>query len=154
MLSVWLCGVCASLRAGVGIYDITGPPQDVIFMGMANHAQDGAGVHFRLRARAFAFESEGTHAAFVSLDAGMVGFVLKSRVIARVNAALGAPTYSDANLCVSATHTHSGPSGFLQYTIFRFAGSGWVPSTVDAMVDGTAERHATRRRPSQQHAAA
>ena len=39
--------------------------------------------------------------------------------------------YTDANVAISGTHTHSGPSGFLQDTIFLFAGSGWVPTTIN-----------------------
>ena len=106
---------------------------------MANSAQKGAGIHMRLRARAFAF-SDGASAPlmFVSIDAGMVGAVYKSRVLTAVNAALGAGTYSETTLCISGTHSHSGPSGFLEYTIFQFAGSGWVPATMDAMVNCTA----------------
>ena len=126
------------INAGQGVYDITGPSVGINFMGMANPNQKGTGIHIRLRARAFAFSSaEGTSPiAFVSLDAGMPGFVLKKRVLAALERELGM-VYTDANLCISATHTHSGPSGFLEHTLFQFAGSGWVPQTLDAMVNGT-----------------
>ena len=126
------------INAGQGVYDITGPSVGINFMGMANPNQKGTGIHIRLRARAFAFSSaEGTSPiAFVSLDAGMPGFVLKKRVLAALERELGR-VYTDANLCISATHTHSGPSGFLEHTLFQFAGSGWVPQTLDAMVNGT-----------------
>eukprot|EP00900_Chrysochromulina_parva_P006760 jgi/Chrpa1/16085/Chrysochromulina_OHIO_Genome00020891-RA len=126
------------INAGHGVYDITGPSVGINFMGMANPNQKGTGIHIRLRARAFAFSSaEGTSPiAFVSLDAGMPGFVLKKRVLAALERELGM-VYTEANLCISATHTHSGPSGFLEHTLFQFAGSGWVPQTLDAMVNGT-----------------
>eukprot|EP00966_Prymnesium_polylepis_P325946 7381878-Prymnesium_polylepis.1 len=68
----------------------------------------------------------------------MPGYVLKKRVLAALDAALGSGVYTNDNLCISGTHTHSGPSGFLQHTLYQFAGSGWVPSTIDAMVNGTA----------------
>ena len=57
--------------------------------GMANAAQKGGGIHMRLRARAFAF-SDGASPPimFVSIDAGMVGYVYKARVLKEVNAAL------------------------------------------------------------------
>ena len=127
-----------ALNVGQGIYDITGPSIGINFMGMANPSQKGTGIHFRLRARAFAFSEGASRVGFVSLDAGMAGFVLKKRVLAQLEAALGPSVYTDENLCISGTHTHSGPSGFLEHTIFQFAGSGWVPSTIDAMVNGTA----------------
>lgn len=129
----------SSILAGVGIWDITGPPQDVNLMGMANPAQKAAGVLQRLRARAFTFKDTDPGSrpiAFVSLDAGMGSVVLKKRVIAALNKSLPA-TYDDTTVSISGTHTHSAPSGFLQNTIFQFAGSGWVPQTIDAYVDGT-----------------
>jgi len=135
-----LAASALSLNVGTGIYDITGPSQGVNFMGMANPSQKGAGIHFRLRARAFIFEEAGERVAMVSLDAGMGGYILKKRVLASVAATLGtSDLYMDKNVAISGTHTHSGPSGFLEHTIFQFAGSGWVPATVDAMVSGTAE---------------
>jgi neutral ceramidase len=108
-------------------------------MGMANPKQKGEGLHFRLRSRAFiALDSDtGKRFAQVSIDAGMSGLVLKKRVIANLAAHFNSTVlYTDANVGVSGTHTHSGPSGFLQDVIFQFAGSGWVPQTIDAYVDG------------------
>lgn len=114
--------------------------QDVLLMGMANPAQKSAGMHMRLAARAFAFASDnstGEPFMFVSLDTGMVGYVFKQRVLAALEKELGGAVYTNENLALSGTHSHSGPSGFLEYTIFQFAGSGWVPATMDAMVAGT-----------------
>ncbi|KAL1506896.1 hypothetical protein AB1Y20_007761 [Prymnesium parvum] len=134
-----LLTAAAALRAGVGIYDITGPAQDVNLMGMANPAQKAEGILQRLRARAFVFADGASRpVAFASLDAGMGGFVLKQRVLAALAASLPG-VFDDASLTISGTHSHSGPSGFLQYTIFQFAGSGWVAETIDAFVSGTAE---------------
>ena len=130
----------ASIHAGVGIYDITGPAQDVNLMGMANPSQKAAGILQRLRARAFTFQ-EGAGAppiAFVSLDAGMGSYVLKNRVVAALDHLLPG-VYSDASIAISGTHTHSGPSGFLQNTIFQLAGTGWVPETITAFVNGTVQ---------------
>jgi hypothetical protein len=69
----------------------------------------------RLRARAFIFQD--SHAgskpvAFVSLDAGMSGWVLKKRVVAALNKTLPG-VYDDTTVCISGTHTHSASSGFL-----------------------------------------
>ena len=129
----------AELQVGMGIHDATGPISDVIFMGMANSKQKGEGLHFRLRSRAFVALDTGTGKRFaqVSLDSGMSGLVLKNRVVAGLAAHFNSTTlYTDANVGVSGTHTHSGPSGFLEDTIFQFAGSGWVPQTIDTYVNG------------------
>ena len=139
-------GSVSGFHVGVGSADVTGPVQDVVMMGMANQNQKTGGIHMRLRARAYVFADDAAVAAgdapspgrmaFVSIDTAMAGYVMRKRVLAKLDDALGAGVYTDANLCISATHSHSGPSGFLQHTIFQFAGSGWVPATLNAMVDG------------------
>ena len=129
----------AELQVGMGIHDATGPISDVIFMGMANGKQKGEGLHFRLRSRAFVALDTGTGKRFaqVSLDSGMSGIVLKNRVVAGLAGHFNSTTlYTDANVGVSGTHTHSGPSGFFQYMLFDLAGSFFVNQTFTAFVDG------------------
>mmetsp|Transcript_35382 Transcript_35382/g.69396 ORF Transcript_35382/g.69396 Transcript_35382/m.69396 type:complete len:704 (+) Transcript_35382:36-2147(+) len=132
--------VAAALMMGTGIYDSTGPINDLVMMGMANPKQVGAGLHQRLRSRAFVAHdtTSDKRIAFVSLDSGMGGLVLNNRVLAELEKRFPG-LYSSANVGISGTHTHSGPSGFLQDVIFQFAGSGWQPHTLDAMVNGVVE---------------
>jgi neutral ceramidase len=40
---------------------------------------------------------------------------------------------------LSATHTHSGPAGFLQYVLFSVSSMGFVEQTFQAMVAGIVE---------------
>ena len=47
--------------------------------------------------------------------------------------------FSEKNVCISGTHTHSGPAGFLQYALFQFSSLGFVPETLDAFVTGIVE---------------
>ena len=44
--------------------------------------------------------------------------------------------YTADNVVLSATHTHSGPGGFLQYVLFQVSTQGFVQQTFDAIVDG------------------
>ena len=44
--------------------------------------------------------------------------------------------YTHDNVVLSATHTHSGPAGFLQYVLFEVTSLGFIPQTLDAMVNG------------------
>lgn len=133
--------VHSKLMIGTGIYDSTGPISDVVMMGMANPSQINQGLSQRLRSRTFvAFDSETKKRfAFVSLDSGMVGIVLKNRVIEELKKRLPSSNYDHDNVALSGTHTHSGPSGFLQNIMFQFSGTGWVKQTVDAMVTGIVE---------------
>ena len=128
--------VVAELQLGTGIYDATPPITDIVFMGMSQPKQKGAGLHQRLRSRAFVAHdtTSGKRFAFVSADFGMGGIVLTNRVVAALAKTLPG-VYTAENVVISGTHTHSGPSGFLQYTIFHFAGSGWIPAVLDAMVE-------------------
>lgn len=135
-------GLVGALRVGTGIADCTTPMTHYVFMGMANPKQRGAGLWTRQYARAFVFGGGGGAAqrvAFVSVDSAMIGHVLKKRVLARVNAAVGNGTYTYDNVVLSGIHTHSGSSGFLQHMIFQLAGSGFVPQTIDALTAGVAD---------------
>lgn len=128
-----LCRLADGMFVGLGKADATGPPNDYVMMGMAKSSQIGKGIHLRLFAYAFVFDDGKNRVAFVNLDAGMVGHVIKKRALEKVGME---SLYNVTNVIISGTHTHSGPSGFLQHSIFQLAGSGWVPQVVDAMVTG------------------
>lgn len=85
------CGVFGATNIGeyligVGSYDMTGPAAGMNMMGYANFDQTTAGIHFRLRARAFviAESSQGPRFAFVNLDAGMASQLVTVNVVERL----------------------------------------------------------------------
>ena len=108
-------------------------------MGFGVSSQKTTGIHTRLFSRAFVFEDDqGQKSVFVSVDACMIGHLIKKKVIENLQSAewgLG-DSYTFENVLLSATHTHSGPAGFLQYLLFQFTSLGFVPQTFDAMVYG------------------
>ena len=57
------------------------------------------------------------------------------QVVERLQAEYG-KMYSNANVMLSGTHTHSGPGGFLQYLLFDITSLGFIKETLDAMVEG------------------
>jgi len=136
------------LNVGTGIYDVTGPAADINFMGYAQMKQVGRGIHFRLRARAFVFEStvptpplnDSRLFAFVSVDMGMGSSAVTNRVLELLDAE---PTttgkFTNDNVCISGTHTHSAPAGFLTHTIFQVTSLGFVKQTYDAFANGIAQ---------------
>ncbi|CAM9404584.1 unnamed protein product, partial [Ectocarpus fasciculatus] len=126
--------VCA-YHLGAGIYDMTGPSVEINFMGYAVPGQRGTGIHQRLRARAFVIADGESRFAYVSVDGGMGSDLVKMRVVDAVNERLPG-LYSTENICISGTHTHSGPAGFLQYTLFQITSWGFVEETFDAWVEG------------------
>jgi len=47
--------------------------------------------------------------------------------------------YTDNNVFISGTHTHSGPGGYWQYVLFEFTSLGFVKESLDVIVDGVVE---------------
>ncbi|WP_224248071.1 neutral/alkaline ceramidase [Hyalangium gracile] len=135
-----LTGPCAgntSFQVGSGIYDITGPAAELGMMGYAMIDQKTAGIHQRLRARAFVLASpcNGKRLVFVSADLGQIFQGVKQQVVERLQARYGA-MYSDANVMLSATHTHSGPGGFSHYALYNLTILGYDKQNFEAVVDG------------------
>ena len=47
--------------------------------------------------------------------------------------------YTDENVLLSGTHTHSGPGGYWQYVLFEVTSLGFVKESLDVIVDGVVE---------------
>lgn len=135
-----LTGPCAgntSFNIGTGVYDVTGPAAEVGMMGYAMIDQKTAGIHQRLRARAFVISSpcNGKRLAFVSADLGQIFQGVKQQVVERLRASYGT-TYGDDNVMLSATHTHSGPGGYSHYALYNLTTLGYDKQGFDAVVNG------------------
>jgi neutral ceramidase len=108
--------------------------------------QVGAGLHIRLRSRAYVFATldPSTNVtdrfAFVSVDMGMGSSAVTNRVLELLDAE---PTtkglFTNDNMCLSGTHTHSAPAGFLTHTIFQVTSLGFVHQTYEAFSQGIAK---------------
>lgn len=75
-------------------------------------------------------------AVFVNLDACMASQAVTFTVIDKLKGLYGVDMYSERNVVLSGTHTHSGPAGYLQYIIYDIMGLGFVKETFDSLVDG------------------
>jgi neutral ceramidase len=65
---------------GSGIYDITGPAGEIVMQGFAVSSQTTAGIHTRLRSRAFVIGDGTNRVVFVSTDLGMLFQMVKVKV--------------------------------------------------------------------------
>ncbi|GIY01397.1 neutral ceramidase [Caerostris darwini] len=101
-------------KIGVGIADITGPAAEINMMGYAQLGQRTAGIHLRQFSRAFVVDDGKSRILFISIDAGMTSQVIYLEVVKALKEKYGS-LYSEKNVCISSTHTHSGPGGFLQH---------------------------------------
>lgn len=111
-----------ALRIGTGISDITGPVTQVMMMGYAELGQTGQGILQRIWSRAFIVEDPETHQriVYVNTDTQSMGDIIKKRVVEQLQALYGNAMYSERNVMISSTHSHSGMGGYLQYSKFFF----------------------------------
>lgn len=133
--------LCSGYLLGRGIYDVTGPAGDVNLMGYANPSQTAGGIHFRLRSRAFIIADSAkpeNRIVYVALDVGMAGQLMTLKVIDALQKKYGT-LYSADNVCISGSHSHSTPGGFLQYVLFDVTSLGFVKSSLDPLVNGVVQ---------------
>ncbi len=107
--------------------------------GYANPLQIAGGIHTRLFARAVIMAdalNPNNRTVFVNLDACMAAQAVTFTVIKRLKLRYGPDLYTEQNVALSGTHTHSGPAGYLQYIIYDITGFGFIEETFLALVNG------------------
>ncbi len=124
-------------NVGAGIFDITGPAAEEGMMGYAMIGQQTAGILQRLWARAFIIESpcNGKRIVFVNADLGQLFQGIKQQVVRKLQAKYG-DRYSNDNVLLTATHTHSGPGGFSTYTLYNLTIFGFNRENFNTIVEG------------------
>ncbi|NXO80967.1 ASAH2 ceramidase, partial [Sitta europaea] len=127
----------AKYLVGVGRADCTGPVAQVPLMGYANPEQVGGGLLSRLYSRAFivADLEDSRRVVFVSADIGMVSQRVRLEVLKKLRSKYG-ELYRQDNVILSGTHTHSGPGGYFQYTLFWITSKGLVRPALSSIVNG------------------
>ena len=100
----------AGLRAGVGKADIT--PQTGYYLGGWTRADRVAGgQHTRLFSRALVLQRGGRKVALVQVDL----FMIPAGMVKHIGERLSARGFSERNILISASHTHSGPGGYANF---------------------------------------
>ncbi|XP_043588615.1 neutral ceramidase [Bombus pyrosoma] len=140
LLTIWLVqlavpGAIASYSIGVGRADATGPAAEIVFMGYAKIDQKGSGIHLRTFSRAFIIDDGEERFVFVSVDSAMIGNGVRQTVLQNLEKEFGS-LYTEKNVMISATHSHSTPGGFMLHMLFDITTFGFVQETFDAMVKG------------------
>src|SRR5438045_9797777 len=105
--------------AGRGLADITGEAADCGMMGYGKADQKSAGIHLRLRSRAFVVaDAAAPQAPFllVVAELPLVFDSVRQEVLRRLAAEYGT-RYTDANTMITCTHTHCGPAGYSHHTM-------------------------------------
>ncbi|KAA1249139.1 neutral/alkaline ceramidase [Mycobacterium simiae] len=126
------------LSVGRGIADITGESADCGMLGYGKTDQRTAGIHLRLRSRAFVFDDGNARLLLVVTDLPVPMQNVTDEVLRRLAKSYG-DTYSARNTLITATHTHAAPGGYCGHLLYNLSTSGFRPATCAAIVDGIVE---------------
>ena len=129
--------IFAQYLIGTGVYDITGAAAELGMLGYAKTSQVTAGIHQRLRARAFIIADPVTlkRVAIVIADLGMLTQSIQQGVLRTLHKQYG-DKYRADNVLLSATHTHSGPGGYAHYALYNITTYGFNQQNYQVIVDG------------------
>jgi neutral ceramidase len=128
----------SSYRVGRGIADITGEAAGCGMMGYGKADQKSAGIHLRLRARAFVFATDSARVLLVVAELPLIFDSVRQEVLRRLAERYGA-LYSEVNTMLTCTHTHCGPGGYSHHALYNMTTGGFHPRTFGAIVDGIVE---------------
>lgn len=123
-------------RVGRGIADITGEAAECGMLGYGKAEQQTAGLHTRLRSRAFVIESGDDCVLLVVNELPLPMDSVTQAVLAGLEARYG-QRYREDNTMIVATHTHCGPGGYSHHVVYNSNTGGFRQRTFDAIVDGT-----------------
>ncbi|MFC7511270.1 neutral/alkaline ceramidase [Streptomyces thermocarboxydus] len=109
-------------------------------MGYGRFDQQAAGLHTRLRARAFvvAEQTSGRRVLLIVADSPMIFESVHRAVLRRLRQAYG-DTYTEQNVLITATHTHAGPGGYSHHLLYNTTTFGFHKATFEAVADGLFE---------------
>lgn len=125
---------------GVGKGDITGPVVEINLMGYADPKQLGTGLRQRLYSRAFIVADASNpddRFVYLVLDTQSGDTAVRYGIFSRLQE-LGPEysVYTQNNVAVTGTHSHSGPAGWLNYLLPQITSKGFDHQGYQAIVDG------------------
>lgn len=130
----------ASYLVGRGVTDTTGPAAENGMMGYSMPQQISAGIHMRLKARAFVIVDSTSKRciAWCVAEQALIPVAAHAAVVERLGKRLPG-VYDLHTVNVTATHTHSTPGGCSHDLTYNLAILGFQQQTFDAMADGIVE---------------
>ncbi len=130
-------GFASTYLVGTGMYDITGPAAECGMMGYFMPDQKTEGIHTRLRSRAFVVvdPQSGKRVAFVVAEAGIIPQGIHQAVVKKLLIKYGG-LYTDKNVTISATHTHSAPGAYSHYGLYNLSMFGYDEKHFNTVAEG------------------
>jgi hypothetical protein len=113
-----------TLRAGVGKADVT--PRTGFYLGGWTRAdRTSHGQHTRLYSRALVLDRAGRKVALVQIDL----FMVPGGLVKHIADSLADRGFSEQNILISASHTHSGPGGYANFPTLNTAAPSLATAT-------------------------
>lgn len=112
-------------KIGVSKVEMTYFREGAGMLGYGMHFHKIEGVETPQFVRAFVVESEGKKLAFVNADFCFSTNYLKARIVTRLQTEYPTLNYSDANIMITAQHTHSAAGGYTQHLAYNFTTPGF-----------------------------
>ena len=108
-------------KIGSAKTDITPKTRNIGMMGYGMGHNIAKSKATPLHARAFVIEHKksGKKIAFVNLEIAFCTIAIKDTVVKKLQKKHPKLNYTDANLMISAQHTHSGPGGYSHYIMYN-----------------------------------
>jgi neutral ceramidase len=138
---------------GRGIADVTGEAAGCGMLGYGKAGQVTAGIHLRLRSRSFVIAEApppeeaapaaeaprpGKRVLIIVAELPLMFDSVRQAVLDRLATRFG-DLYTDDNVLITVTHTHSGPGGYACHRLYNVTTHGFHPKTFAAIVDGITE---------------
>ncbi|MBT2508372.1 neutral/alkaline ceramidase [Streptomyces sp. ISL-98] len=125
---------------GRGIADATGEVAATGMMGYGRTDQVAEGLHTRLRSRSFVIvdRATGRRVLLIVADSPMIFESVHQRVLKRLAERYGG-LYTEQNVLITATHSHSGPGGYSHHLLYNLTTKGYHEKTFAAITDGMVE---------------
>ncbi len=123
-------------RAGFGRVDISSFVPGTCMFGWGHPGNVAQSVAMPLFARALVVEHGPTRSkvAYVCCDLGMISEALRHEVLVRLAGTPGA--LADAELVLSATHTHAAPTGYSTYLMYALSAPGFSARVLSEIAGG------------------
>lgn len=103
-------------------------------MGFNRGDQIANGVNSELYARAFVFEKDGVLLATIVAEIWTCTKEIREALLAKIAESTVLNQIKPEHIMISGTHTHSGPAGISNYTLYSKMTGGYKPAVVNAIV--------------------
>jgi neutral ceramidase len=127
------------LEIGASKVDITIFKENVGMLGYGIYYNVVKGIATPIYVRAFVLRRDGRKIAFVNAEICFSTVYLKTGVVQALQERYPQLGFTDANVMITAQHTHSAPGGFTQHFLYNLIQPGFQQDVYEKYRDGIVE---------------